>query len=84
MIFIIKEVQRMNTADKFLQETIQDNLNSDTRIFGSQIHVSVNDGIVTLTGTAHTYGARRAAETDVWIFPRVTKVNNLIKVMYNR
>jgi osmotically-inducible protein OsmY len=51
-------------TDQVLQETIHREIERDPEVFTRDIHVAVEDGVVTLTGFAHSYFEKLAAEED--------------------
>jgi len=49
-------------TDQSLQETIREGIRRDPEVLTRDIHVAVADGVVTLTGFAHSYFEKLAAE----------------------
>jgi osmotically-inducible protein OsmY len=51
-------------TDRVLRETIHREIERDPEVLTRDIHVAVEDGVVTLTGFAHSYFEKLAAEED--------------------
>jgi len=68
-------------SDAEIRATIRDNLDRDVRILTpSKIHLTVDSGVVTLSGTVTTYNQKTAASDDAWAAPGVIDVINEIDV----
>jgi osmotically-inducible protein OsmY len=70
----------MTEADLEIQRAVESELKWDLRIIDSQLHVAVELGIVTLSGTVNSYGERVAAEKAAHHVPDVLDVANDIQV----
>jgi len=68
------------TTDGVLQQSIQSQIEQDPEIFTRDIHVAVEQGVVTLTGFAHSYFEKQAAEEDAQRVPGVRGIANDIDV----
>jgi osmotically-inducible protein OsmY len=68
-------------ADQDIQDTVQTNLNLDSRISNPQaIQVSVETGVVTLAGIVTSYTQKLAANAAAWTTPGVVEVMNHLVV----
>jgi osmotically-inducible protein OsmY len=67
-------------SDQVLQETIQTEILKDPEVFTRDIHVAVEEGVVTLTGFAHSYFEKLAAEEAAKRAPGVHGIANDIDV----
>jgi len=62
-------------SDDEIRDTVRFNIDFDSRITDpTKIHVSVHNGVVTLSGAVPSYGQRQAAENDAWAAPGVIDV----------
>jgi len=68
-------------ADAEIQEAVVRELKWDTRIIDAHIHVAVDAGIVTLTGSVNSYGERFLAQELAHGTPGVLDVANDIRVV---
>jgi osmotically-inducible protein OsmY len=64
----------MICTDEQIKKFVVDELYWDSRVDASTIGVTVNDGVVTLTGTVSTYGELSAARAAAWRMQGVTNV----------
>ena len=69
-----------SATDRVLQETIQSEIDQDPEIFTRDIHVAVDEAVVTLTGFAHSYFEKLAAEEAARRAPGVRGIANDIDV----
>ena len=69
------------TSDEQIQLQAVENIAWDTRLDGSDIEVSVNNGVVTLEGEVPTYSARAAAMDNVYMISGVRQVNNNLSII---
>ena len=69
-------------ADTDIQRDIVYRLKSDASIDAGLIDVKVDDGKVTLEGSAGSAAEKREAETEAWIVPGVDSVDNQIEVKW--
>jgi len=67
-------------SDERIREDINDNLTDDWYIDASDIEVTVNNGMVTLTGLVDSRGEKRRAEDIVECVSGVTDVSNQLRV----
>ncbi|MGH2459525.1 MAG: BON domain-containing protein [Chloroflexota bacterium] len=68
--------------DVDIRETIRRNLDRDVRLAQTgNVGVIVANGVVTLTGTAPSYGQKTSAADDAWTAPGVIDVINDIAVV---
>ena len=72
----------MPNTDERIKKQIVENIFGDSRVNGSGVNVSVQNGRVTLSGWVPTLSARRAAQEDAWAVPDVLRVDNLIDVKF--
>jgi osmotically-inducible protein OsmY len=68
--------------DELIKQSVTYELARDTRIDASKIEVTVDNGRVTLSGTAPTYLGKSAVTEDALAILGVTEVDNLIVVTY--
>lgn len=68
------------TRDARVREYVVDEINFDPAVEVSDIAVVVQDGAVTLTGVADSYGTRTAAEDAAWRVSGVREVSDRIVV----
>ncbi|MFP4015475.1 MAG: BON domain-containing protein [Halanaerobiales bacterium] len=73
----------MPRSDDVIKQSVESQLEWDTRVDASNISIRVDNGVVTLTGTVPTYRASRAAEDTAWIVMGVTSVINNLLVEYS-
>lgn len=66
----------MATTDENIQRDILQELRWNSRVQPNQIGVTVNDGVVTLTGTVDSYMKKRAAEEAVYRVHGVKAIAN--------
>jgi osmotically-inducible protein OsmY len=71
-------------TDDDLKHEVMRELSWDTRTWNQKIDVSVDDGVVTLSGTAASYGQRKAAEAAAHRVFGVTDVANEILLKLQR
>jgi osmotically-inducible protein OsmY len=69
---------RVEASD--LKHKIEETFKREAALDAERIHVQVNGGEVTLTGTVQSWVERREAEKAAWAAPGVTIVRNLITV----
>lgn len=69
-----------NLSDNDIQQSVADHLAWDSRLDESNIRVTAQDGIITLTGSVSTYPQRQAARFDALACPGVQQVENLLTV----
>ena len=67
-------------SDPEIQESVLDELRWDTRVGHASISVSVEDGVVTLSGSVHSYAERASAEQAAHRVVGVLDVANDIRV----
>lgn len=67
-----------------IREQVREQLQWDVRVDASNISVSVNDGIVTLTGTVDSAAAESAALASAWSVAGVREVINRLTVVTER
>jgi osmotically-inducible protein OsmY len=70
-------------SDERIREDINDNLTDDWYIDASDVEVTVNNGMVTLTGLVDSRGAKRRAEDIAECVSGVTDVSNQLRVERN-
>ncbi|MFW5757636.1 MAG: BON domain-containing protein, partial [Bacteroidota bacterium] len=69
-------------TDEFIKQDIIDHLVWDDSIDANDIHVSVNDGVVELTGTVPGYTTKLAAEEDARQVKGVIDVDNSLEIVF--
>lgn len=69
-------------TDTLIREDIENQITADSRVFNSEVTVSVDNGVVTLSGRVPSYRAKTAAGDAAWIVPGVVDVINNITVQY--
>jgi osmotically-inducible protein OsmY len=69
-------------SDKWLRQSIVDELDFDPSVSGTHIGVAVEDGVVTLTGHVGSYAEKIAAERAVQRVKGVRAIAEEIKVRY--
>ena len=67
-------------SDAEIERAVNDSLLFDPRVFSFNPTVSVDDGVVTLTGTVDNLKAKHAAAQNAGNTPGVWRVKNLLKV----
>ena len=70
-------------SDERIREDVNDRLTDDSYLDASDINVSVNDRLVTLTGTVNTRTDKRRAELVAESVTGVTDVSNQLRVNRN-
>lgn len=71
----------MPPTDQDIENYIANALNNDSHVAReTDIHVTVHDGHVTLTGVVHSERAKTAAGNCAWTAPGIRDVANKIKV----
>lgn len=78
-----KNLQRTdypNKTDEEIKRAVNDALLHDPRVWSFHPHVSVSNGLVTLTGLVDNLKAKRAAERDAKYTVGVKRVKNYLKV----
>ena len=66
--------------DLEIRGILVDQLREDPFTRREAIHVTVSDGVVTMTGSVTSSQARRAADDDAWATPGVRDVENHLRV----
>jgi osmotically-inducible protein OsmY len=66
-------------TDEIITKDVVDSLYWDSRVDASEVSVTVEDGIVTLSGTVPSYSARAAASECAWLVTGVRNVENQLK-----
>lgn len=69
-----------NLTDKEIEAAIEDAFLYDSRVFSFKPEVSVEFGVVTLTGVVENFKAKKAAEQDAKNTQGVIRVKNYLKV----
>ncbi len=72
----------INRTDKFITQDVLDALSWDSRVDSSKITITVDRGVVTLTGTVPSYSSRAAATEDAWAIAGVRDIKNELKVNF--
>lgn len=72
--------QRVRPED--IKQRIERALERSAELDAKNIHVSVEDSKVVLTGTVRSWAERQEAEWAAWAAPGVTEVDNRIRVDY--
>lgn len=67
-------------SDEEIEEDIERAFRRDALVNAERIRVNVNDGAVTLTGTADSFAEKTAAEVDARLTRGVTAIINNIAV----
>jgi osmotically-inducible protein OsmY len=70
----------LRLTDPEIRGLLLDHLREDPFTRREAIHVTVEDSVVTLTGSVTSSMARRAADDDAWSTPGVRDVNNHLQV----
>jgi osmotically-inducible protein OsmY len=73
--------ERIRTDETIAKDVI-DSLSWDSRVDASHVSVTVDRGIVTLTGTVSSYSSRMVASEDAWLITGARKVENQLKVVF--
>jgi hyperosmotically inducible periplasmic protein len=68
--------------DETIAKDVVESLYWDARVDASKVAVTVDEGIVTLSGTVPSYSFRAAASEAAWLITGVRDVLNEIKVVY--
>ncbi len=69
-------------TDELIKESVVHELTRDTRIDASKVEVTVDNGLVTLSGEVPTFLSKSAATEDALSILGVTEVDNLTVVNY--
>lgn len=69
-------------TDEILKKRVVDQLAWDTRVDASNIQVSAENGIITLTGTVSSYYQRGISEDIAWAITGVVSVDNSLDVEF--
>lgn len=72
----------MATRDETVKKDVVDQLYWDSRVDASDIQVTVNNGVVTLSGTVSDLIAKKAAAIDASVVYGVRSVENNLNVQY--
>jgi osmotically-inducible protein OsmY len=72
----------MTTTEEMRKQDIVDQLTWDDSVDANEVHVSVKDGNVKLTGTVPNFTAKLAASKDAYMVAGVKDVENDIDVEY--
>jgi osmotically-inducible protein OsmY len=67
-------------TNEAIKKDIVDQIYWDDRVDASEVHLEINNRVVTLTGTVPTYRAKMAAEDNAWAIDGVTLVLNQLRV----
>lgn len=67
-------------SDERIREDINEALTEDPWLDPTDVEVTVEDGVVTLSGTVDSWRARRRAAEDAWHVPGVRDVRNVLTV----
>ncbi len=70
----------VNRTDESITEDVVDSLSWDSRVDSSKITVTVDRGVVTLTGTVPSYSSRAAATEAAWVIAGVRDIKNELKM----
>lgn len=68
-------------TDSAIRRDVRDQLVWDDRVDATTVRVTVENGVVTLTGTVDSYPERQVAETDAVSVPGVREVFNHLEVV---
>lgn len=68
--------------DEMIKTDVVRQMQWDNRIDASKVKVAVDNGHVTLTGSAPTYTAKRAAADDAWLVTGVKSVTDETTIKY--
>lgn len=69
-------------TDERIKKDLIDSLYWDNRVNAADVHIDVEEGTVTLTGTVPSYAAREAAFDDAMLTRGVIEVDNRLVVSY--
>jgi len=72
----------LDQADPEIREAIEQRLRSDASLDSGLIGVTVNDGVVTLTGSVASAAEKTEASTEAWMVAGVEEVNNNLEVQW--
>lgn len=78
-----RENKYVKIPDEDIRQAVDDALVYDPRVYSFHSDVSVEDGVVTLSGTVDNLEARNAAEQDARNTVGVSRVKNLLKIGYD-
>ncbi len=70
----------MASRDEHLRDRVAEQLQWDARVDASDVHVEVDNGKVTLSGTVPSYTARGAAMEGARVIPGVVDVDNRLAI----
>ena len=70
------------TTDKITKQGIIDQLDWDDRVDAGKVNITVNNGIVELTGTVPGYAEKMAAERDAYQIDGVASVQNKLTIEF--
>ena len=70
----------MPTMQEQIEQNVVESLNHDGRIKTADVHVTVDNSDVTLTGTAPTDRAHHVIIDDVWAVPGVTVIIDKLEI----
>jgi len=71
---------RVARSDAEIRDEGRNRLVWDSWVNADQVHIEVNNGVVTLTGEVDSIVEKRAAGDDAWDTPGVVDVNNLLRI----
>lgn len=71
---------RISRSDEEIRDEVCNRLVWDDWVTADQVNVTVENGVVTLTGNVDSVVEKRAAGDDAWDTPGVVDVNNLLAV----
>jgi osmotically-inducible protein OsmY len=71
-------------TDEGIAKDVVDSLYWDSRVDASKVAVTVDSGIVTLSGSVSSYSERTAAVENAWVIAGVRDVINQLKVGYRK
>jgi osmotically-inducible protein OsmY len=74
----------LRPTDVEIRGILVDQLREDPFTRRESIHVTVAEGVVTMTGSVTSSMARRAADDDAWSTPGVRDVENHLRVTLRR
>jgi osmotically-inducible protein OsmY len=83
-VFKVEERTMEKKTNEELKREVTRELSWDTRTWNQKIDVDVDEGVVTLSGTASSYGERKAAEAAAHRVFGVTDVANEILIKIER
>lgn len=73
---VVKSIQAVNIAKEKIRQRVLDEIFSDARIDASQINISIQNGVVVLSGTVPTYNQRIWAKVAALRVKNVASVSN--------